>query len=210
MSPPSVTKTPASPIARKASASGLVPYRVSVRQFERMIGAGVFGEHDHVELLEGILVDKMTKNPPTNFTVATIADTYRAVVGLDWVGHEEKSVVLGRFTRPEPDVSVARGPRDRYRSISPRAADLASLIEVDDTSYAKDHGKKWRKYAASKIPVYWIVNLPMRQIEVYTEPSGRGKTAAYQVSKVYGEDEEVPIILTGRELGRLKVRDVLS
>jgi Uma2 family endonuclease len=210
MSPPSVTKTAASPIARKASASGLVPYRVSVRQFERMIGAGVFGEHDHVELLEGILVDKMTKHPPHNFTVTTIADTIRAVVGSDWVVREEKSVVLGRFSRPEPDVAIARGPRDRYRSVSPSTADLTARIEVADTSYAKDRGNKWRKYAASKVPVYWILNLPLRQIEVYTEPSGRGKTAAYQVSKVYGEDDEVPIILAGRELGRLKVRDVLS
>jgi Uma2 family endonuclease len=210
MSTPSITKTAPSPSARQASASGLVPYRVSVRQFEKMIGAGVFGERDHVELLEGILVDKMTKRPPHNFTVTTIADTIRAVVGSDWVVREEKSVVLGRFSRPEPDVAIARGPRDRYRSVSPSAADLAALIEAADTSYAKDRGSKWRKYAASKIPVYWIVNLPLRQIEVYTEPSGRGKTAAYQVSKVYGEDDEVPIILGGRELGRLKVRDVLS
>ena len=132
------------------------------------------------------------------------------ITGPDWVVREEKSVVLGRFSRPEPDIAIARALRERYRSVSPDAADLASLIEVDDTSYAKDHGKKWRKYAASKIPVYWIVNLPMRQIEVYTEPSGRGRSAVYQVSKVYSPDDEIPVVLAGRELGRLKVRDLLS
>ena len=100
--------------------------------------------------------------------------------------------------------------RERYRSVSPNAADLASLIEVADASYVKDRGKKWRKYAASEIPVYWIVNLPMRQIEVYTEPSGRGRSAVYQVSKVYSSDDEIPVVLAGRELGRLKVRDLLS
>jgi Uma2 family endonuclease len=210
MSTASVTQTAPSPSARPASASGVVPYRMTVRQFEKMIDAGVFRDGDHVELLEGILVDKMAKHPPHNFTVAKVADNFRAVVGSEWVVQEEKSVVLGRFSRPEPDVAIARGPRERYRSGSPNAADLASLIEVADTSFAKDRGNKWRKYAASKIAIYWIVNLPLRQIEVYTEPSGRGRSAVYQVNKVYGEDDEVPVVLAGRELGRLKVRDVLS
>jgi Uma2 family endonuclease len=210
MSTPSATKTAPSPTARQTSASGLVPYRVSVRQFERMISASVFGEHDHVELLEGILVDKMTKNAPHDFSVGGIAEAFRTTAGPEWVVREEKSVVLGRFSHPEPDIAMARGPRDRYRSTSPKAVDLAALVEVSDSTYLKDRGIKWRKYAASKIPVYWIVNLPLRQIEVYTEPTGRGKSAAYQVSKVYSEDNEFPIIIAGRELGRLKVRDVLS
>ena len=137
------------------------PYRISLRQFEKMVDAGVFRDGDHVELLEGILVDKMTKHPPHNFTVSKIADVFRSVASLDWVVQEEKSVVLGRFSRPEPDIAIARGPRERYRSVCPRAADLAVLIEVADTSYAKDRGSKWRKYAASKILVYWIVNLPL-------------------------------------------------
>jgi Uma2 family endonuclease len=210
MSTPSTIPTATSPGARSAGGSGLIPYRVSVRQFEKMIDAGAFGEHDHVELLDGILVDKMTKHPPHNFTVAETADALRAVLGPDWVLHEEKSVILGRFSRPEPDVAIAKGPRGRYRLVSPRAADLAMLVEVADSTYAKDRGSKWRKYAAAKIPVYWIVNLPARQIEVYTEPTGRGKAARYQSVKVYGSDDEIPVILSGQELGRFKVSDVLS
>ena len=84
------------------------------------------------------------------------------------------------------------------------------LIEVSDSTYAKDRGTKWRKYAACKVPVYWIVNLSLRQIEVYTDPSGRGKAAVYQVVKVYSADDLVPVVLAGREMGRLKVSDILS
>jgi Uma2 family endonuclease len=210
MSNPIVIPLAAPAGTRRATKAGVIPYRVSVRQFTKMIGAGVFGEHDHVELLEGLLVDKMVKHPPHNFTVAEIADKFRGGIGPDSVVHEEKSVVLGRFSRPEPDVSITRGPRERYRSDSPSAADLAMLIEVADTSYAKDRGSKWRMYARSRIPVYWIVNLPLRQIEVYSQPAGRGKAAAYQVMAAYAADDEVPMILGGRELGRLKVSDVLS
>ena len=81
MSTPSVIPTAAPSVTRPANRSGVIPYRVSVRQFTKMIGAGVFGEHDHVELLEGLLVDKMVKHPPHNFTVAEIADALRAIIG---------------------------------------------------------------------------------------------------------------------------------
>ncbi len=53
------------------------------------------------------------------------------------------------------------------------------------------------------------MNLPQRQIEVYTVPSGRGKSAGYRDVTIYGEDDEVPLVIEGRELGRIKVRDLL-
>ncbi len=48
--------------------SGLVPYRISVRQFVKMIDANIFPEGDHVELLGGVLV-AMTKNDAHDFIV---------------------------------------------------------------------------------------------------------------------------------------------
>jgi Uma2 family endonuclease len=195
--------------ARPPSSSGIVPYRLTARQFEQMIDAGVFRDEDHVELLGGLLVDTMVKKDPHNFSVGELAQAFRDLLTPDWIVREEKSVILGRFWRPEPDVAVARGPRDRYRSRAPRRVDLGLLAEVADASYPKDRGTKWCKYAASGVAVYWIVNLLQRQIEVYTSPSGRGKAAAYQDVRTYGADDEVPVVLDGRELGRIKVGDVL-
>jgi Uma2 family endonuclease len=195
--------------ARPPSRSGIVPYRLTVRQFEQMIDAGVFDDEDHVELLGGLLVDTMVKKDPHNFSVDALAEAFRDLLKPDWIVREEKSVILGRFWRPEPDVAVARGPRARYRSRAPRRADLGLLAEVADASYPKDRGTKWRKYAASGVAVYWTVNLLQRQIEVYTSPSGRGQAAAYQDVRTYGADAEVPVVLDGRELGRIRVGDVL-
>ena len=39
---------------------------------------------------------------------------------------------------------------------------------------------------------------------------GRGKSAGYRDVKTYGPDDEVPLILEGRELGRIKVSEVLA
>jgi hypothetical protein len=195
--------------ARPRSRSGVMSYRLTVRQFLKMIDAGIFRDDDRVELLGGLLVVKMTTNDPHDLAVDRLGATLTLGLPVDWIARQEKSVVLGRFWRPQPDIAVARGPRERYGSGAPRAADLGALIEVADSSYSKDRGPKWRKYAASKIATYWIVNLPRRQIEVYTIPSGRGKSAAYRDVTTYGEDDEVPLIIDGRDLGRIKVRDVL-
>ena len=40
-----------------------------------------------------------------------------------------------------------------------------------ESSLAKDRGKKLRLYANCGLAEYWVVNLPERCIEVYTEPS---------------------------------------
>ena len=42
---------------------GLVPYRLTVDQYEAMVDAGILTEHDRLELIEGMLVKKMTKKP---------------------------------------------------------------------------------------------------------------------------------------------------
>jgi hypothetical protein len=57
------------PSHRPVAGSGLVPYRLTVRQFETMIDAEVFHNDDRVELLGGILVDKMVKNDPHDFAI---------------------------------------------------------------------------------------------------------------------------------------------
>jgi Uma2 family endonuclease len=192
-----------------APASVMVPYRLTVRQFEKMIDAGIFRDEDHVELLGGLLVDKMVKNPPHNVAVGSLAARFRSALGGGWFVNEEKSIQLSKWSGPEPDVAVIRGQLKDYSQRNPTATEIGMIAEVADSSYPKDRGKKWRKYAAAKIPVYWIVNLAQRQIEVFTIPSGRGKEARYRDAQIYGADDEVPLVIEGRELGRIKVSDVL-
>ncbi len=201
--------TAPSPGAPQATRSGIVPYRLTVGQFERMIDAGVFRDEDHVELLGGLLVDKMVKKPPHNVAVGSLAAELRGLLPAGWFVNEEKSIQLSRWSSPEPDVAVIRGRLKDYGGRNPTAKAIGIIAEVADSFYAKDRGEKWRQYAAAKIPVYWIVNLPQPQIEVYMSPAGRGKAARYGDCKIYGAGDQVPVILEGRELGRIAVQDVL-
>lgn len=199
------TSSPAPPEA----GSGLVPYRLTVEQFLRMVDAGIFPAGPRVELLGGRLFAKMTKNDLHDFAVYQMGRRLWALLPADWCLREEKSVTLGRHWRPEPDITVVRGPGERYGRQAPQAGDIGLLIEVADSSYRKDRGAMWRGYAEAGVAVYWIVNIPGRRVEVYARPTGRGRAAKYETSAVFDEAAEVPVHLDGREIGRVAVRDML-
>ena len=133
----------------------------------------------------------------------------RGLVGPDWFIMEEKYASLGRHWIPKPDAVAIRGALNQYRERMPESKDSGLIVEVSEATYATDRGLKWRRYAAVGIPVYWIVNIPKRLVEVYGSPSGRGKTAKYRDVVTFGEDEEVPVVIDGREVGRVVVKDIL-
>ena len=54
-----------SPVQEESSGSLLdFRHRITVEEYHRMAEAGIFGPEPRLELLEGVLIDKMTKNPP--------------------------------------------------------------------------------------------------------------------------------------------------
>lgn len=167
------TPTPTAP--RPQTVSGLVPYRLSVRQVERMLDAGVFPDGSRFELIDGRLVQRTTKHEPHNFCVDNLAKRLETLVRPLAYVREEKSLKSGRWHWPEPDIHVVRGRRADYRAQGPRARDVPLIIEVADTTYAKYRGRKWRLYALVGIPAYRIVRLPERVVEVYVSPHGRGR-----------------------------------
>ena len=189
--------------------SALLLDRLDVTRYLKMIDAGVFPDDVRVELLDGILVEKMTKNDPHDFSVFVLAEALRALNITGRLVREEKSVVLGAFWRPEPDIAVVRGPRARYGAAAPRPEDIDLLIEVAESSHAKDRGIKWAGYAAAMIPEYWIVNLAESRVEVYADPDGSGDSAAYRGAASSGRDDRVPVVIGGEEVGRLLVAEIL-
>jgi hypothetical protein len=71
-----------------------------------------------------------------------------------------------------------------------------------------DSAKK-RLYAQAGIPVYWIVDLVERRVEVYTDPSGPTDEPDYRQHRAFGNSEEVPLVVAGREVGRIAASAVL-
>jgi Uma2 family endonuclease len=188
--------------------SALMPYRLTVRQFVKMIQANIFPEGHRVELLGGILSTMVTYDPH-DFVVTHLAELLRPRLPGGWTLREEKSVQFGRWWRPNPDISVLKSPSRAFEHRTPRPQDIALLVEVSDTTYRKDSGIKLRRYAHVRVPHYWIVNLERRQVEVYRDPHGHHGKACYRLLEYRLEDDDLPIVIDGHDLGRIAVKEIL-
>jgi Uma2 family endonuclease len=183
--------------------------RFTVEEYHQMIQAGVLGEDDDVELLEGWIVPKMARNP-----------AHDAVVSLVLVDVLPPRIPKGLFCRgqwaittddsePEPDVALVRGSTRDYMARHPGPIDMALVIEVAGSSLSRDRSHKARIYAAAAVPVYWIINLVDHQIEVYTDPTGPDAWPVYRVRKDYHAPDSVPLIIDGCVMGVIPAQELL-
>ncbi len=182
--------------------------RLSVAEYHQMLQAGILTEDDPVELLEGWLVPKMTKNPPHRAATRLTRVALEAIVPAGWYVDSQEPVTTDD-SEPEPDVSVVRGQTRDYLARHPGPADIGLLVEVADESLARDRGVKKRSYARARVANYRIVNLIDRHVEVHTDPTGPADVPDYRQRHVYHENEHVPVVLDGEEIGRIAVRDLL-
>jgi Uma2 family endonuclease len=182
-------------------------YRFTVQQYRRMVETGILSENDMVELLEGWIVAKMTHNPPHDAAVNLTRCVIEPLLASGWHVRVQSAITTGD-SEPEPDIAVVRGSLRRYVQSHPRPADIGLLIEVAETSLLEDRIDKGRLYARARIPIYWIVNIPERQVEIYTDPKG-GKSPAYRRRHDYGINDKLPLVIDGQEIARIAVKSCL-
>lgn len=192
----------------EGSPTGVLPadtlWRMSVDQYHSMIAGGILTEDDRVELLDGMLVKKMTKNPPHAAATQLGRSILEAVAPAGWIVRAQEPITL-EDSEPEPDLAVVRGSVRDFKSRHPSVAEVGLVVEVADASLSRDRGIKHRVYAKARVPVYWIVNLLDRRIEVYSSPSD----LAYGCRRDYREGEAAPLFLDGADCGPIAVADCL-
>jgi hypothetical protein len=79
---------------------------------------------------------------------------------------------------------------------------------VADSSLLEDRRDKGRLYAQDGIIEFWIVNVPDRQVEVDTQPSGPAAAPAYAQQQVYRAGQSVPLKLDGVAVGAIAVDEL--
>ncbi len=183
-------------------------WRLTVEQYHAMARAGILDEDDSVELLEGWLVAKMTINPPHRAAIVLISDALRRVLPAGWY-IDTQNPITTEDSEPEPDIVIVRGSTRDYLDRHPPPAEVALVIEVADATLRRDKTLKMRVYARAGIVTYWIVNLPERVIEVYTQPISKGVDADYQQREDCREDDSVPLVIDGAEVARIAVSELL-
>jgi len=180
----------------------------TVDEYHRLIETGILVEGEPIELLEGMLVRKMTRNPPHDTAMGKLEDQLLMRLPTGWLRRCQCAITLPT-SEPEPDVTIARGNRNTYRQRHPGPLDIGLVAEVSDSSLDLDQGLKLRIYAEARIAVYWIVNIPDDRIEVYTQPTGTGLAAAYTSVQHLGPADSLVLTLGGVALPAILVSDIL-
>lgn len=183
-------------------------WRFSVADYHQLIAAGILGENDRVELLEGWIVPKMTHNPLHDGMIQIIRRELSRHLADGWDIRIQSAITTGD-SEPEPDLVVARGDERAYLVRHPGPADIGMLIEVSESSLQQDRNDKARIYARAGIGTYGIVNLFDRQIEVHTKPSGPVPAASSGDRTISRGNELVPVVLDGLEVARVAANTFL-
>jgi Uma2 family endonuclease len=125
-----------------------------------------------------------------------------------WIIRTQLPIALSGDSVPEPDLIVVNGPRRRFATRHPIASEIPLVVEVSHTTLDQDRGIKQELYARDHIPVYWIVNLVDRVVEVYTQPKA-GKSPGYRDIVSYVAGSSVPVKIGEKDLGAIAVNDLL-
>ncbi len=180
-------------------------HRFTIAEYHQMIEAGILNEDENVELLEGLIVPKMSRKPPHDGVLGMLDDDIRSILPKKWKVRIQCAITT-TDSEPEPDFALVRGPLSRYFTRHPQPADVGLVVEVSDTTLDTDRAVKGPIYATAGIPYNWIVNIVAQTIEVYSDPAN-GK---YQARKDYGKGEMDPLVLDGQEVGTIAVQNIFA
>jgi Uma2 family endonuclease len=183
--------------------------RFSVAEYHQMIEMGMLTEDDNIEMLEGYLVKKMSRNPPHDGTLQRLSKQLLRVLPDGWDLRTQMAITLTE-SEPGPDAAVVRDDPDGYMKRHPGAEDVGLVVEVADSTLAGDRADKCRVYGRAGIPVYWIVNLVDRQVEVYTLPTGPSATPGYAARHDFRPGDVLSVNLDGNPVATLPVSDLLA
>ena len=172
-----------SSILRDATEGRAIIERWTVDRYHRAIAEGWLEESTAFELLDGFIVRKDRARAGED--LVTVGDRHRLAVQrlvklaphFDPLGctlQVQQPVSLPPTNEPEPDASVVRGVDEDYRDGPPGAAAVTSVIEVSDSSLARDLGIKLQMYARASIEQYIVVDLVHDVVLDHRTPLGDG------------------------------------
>ena len=193
--------------SRKRMAGFDPTFRFTVAQYQKMIREGIISEDNRVELLDGKVVIKMARNTPHDVSLFVTQEELRAIGSPDWLVRCQLGIVIGRFSQPEPDLSVVLAPITRYLKQHPGPKDIGMLVEIADSTLLQDRRDKAPIYAGGRIPWFWIVNVANKSVEVYSDPKG-GASPEYRKREDYQLGEKVPVVLNGKVVGHVDVSNL--
>ena len=133
-----------------AMAMQVTRHQFTVDEYHRMSEAGVFGEDDRVELIEGDILEMAPIGSRHAACVTRLNRLLSSRLASDVIVRVQDPILLDDGSEPQPDVVVARFQADFYESKHPGPRDLLLVIEVAESSLGFDRDVKMGLYARAR------------------------------------------------------------
>lgn len=148
--------------------------KFTVGQYHQMIESGILTDRDHVELLQGEIIEMSPIGRQHAACVDRLTELFVSGLGFKAIVRVQNPIQLSNNSEPQPDFAILQRRSDFYAGGHPQPEDIFALVEVSDTTVEFDRTIKVPLYAQDRIPEVWIVDLNARAVQVYREPINTG------------------------------------
>ena len=187
-----MTTTPvqASQVARETR-------KFTVREYFRMVEAGILQEDERVELIGGEILVMAPMGPPHFSGIMRYNRVFGRLAGDRFAVLVQAPLPLDEHSAPEPDLALLKFREDDYVGGYAGPEDTLLVIEVAESSLNYDRDVKAHVYGRAGIPETWVLNLPGDCIERFLDPGPGG----YAQHTVLRRGEKIsPVSLPDLEL----------
>lgn len=147
---------------------------ISVEEYDQMIAHGILTDEDQVELLNGVIIEKMTKGPKHASVNGRANRLFNRLFGEMGIIRVQDPIWLSDISEPEPDIVLAKPDDDFYADHHPSPDEVLLIVEISDTSLGRDRFAKGAAYAEAGIQQYLVLNLIDETVEDYRSPGTDG------------------------------------
>jgi hypothetical protein len=102
----------------------------TVEEYHWLIAQDFFAQDERFELLDGLIVNKMARDPIHDASLAASRRVLDARLPTGWHVRVQSAVTTGS-SEPEPDLAIVRGTEFDYVSRHPGAADAELHMRVE-------------------------------------------------------------------------------
>lgn len=171
----------------------LQPRRFTTDEFHRMADAGIFGEDDRLELLQGEIIEMPPIGPRHVACVTCLTTQFGKQIGAHALLSVQNPIQLDDETEFYPDITLLKPRADGYRQQLPRPEDVLLLVEVADSTLKTDQSVKIPQYSRAGIPEVWLFDVDAKRVLTHTDPSPSGYRSIRQLSVGALEASQIPV-----------------
>ncbi|MDB9510406.1 Uma2 family endonuclease [Kamptonema animale CS-326] len=146
----------------------------TVQEYHLMGEAGILGEDDRVELIEGEIIQMAAIGTRHASCVNRLARRFSLIPEDLTTFAIQNPIQLAERTELQPDVVLLQPRADYYATAHPMPSEVLLLVEVSDSTIDFDRDVKVPNYARSGIREVWLWDLEANCLEVYRLPTANG------------------------------------